>query len=207
MESILALQKRVTPLFHKEFITYNLTPIIMSITKEKQNNIFSSIKEKFNYTNVSQSPKIEKVIVSVGVGSTKDKKKIETVIDRLTKITGQKPSARPAKKSIATFKLREGDIVGYQVTLRGNRMYDFLDKLIHIALPRTRDFRGIKLSSIDDMGNISIGIKENTIFPETSDEELRDVFGFTVTITTSSKNREETEELLRGVGFPLRKKD
>ncbi len=177
----------------------------MSLTKEKQNNIFDSIKEKLNYTNVSQSPKINKVTVSVGVGSIKDKKKIETIIDRLTKITGQKPSARPAKKSIATFKLREGDIIGYQVTLRGPRMYDFLDKLIHVALPRTRDFRGIKLSSIDEMGNISIGIKEHTIFPETSGEELRDVFGMSVTITTSAVTREETEALLRGVQFPLQK--
>lgn len=179
----------------------------MSLTKEKQKNIFSSIKEKFNYKNVSQSPKIEKVVVSVGVGSTKDKKKIETIIDRLTQITGQKPSARPAKKSIATFKLREGDIVGYQVTLRGARMYDFLDKLIHIALPRTRDFRGIRRSSIDEMGNITIGIKEHTIFPETSDEELRNVFGLSITITTSARTKEETEELLRGIQFPLRKEE
>lgn len=179
----------------------------MSLTKERQKNIFSTIKEKFNYTNVSESPKLEKVIVSVGVGSTKDKKKIETIIDRLTKITGQKPSARPAKKSIATFKLREGDIVGYQVTLRGARMYDFLDKFIHIALPRTRDFRGIKVTAIDEMGNISIGIKEHTIFPETSDEELRDVFGLTVTITTSARSKEEAEGLLRGVGLPLQKED
>ena len=177
----------------------------MSLTKEKQNNIFSSIKSKLNYTNVSQSPKIEKVIVSTGVGSIKDKKKIETIIDRLTKITGQKPSACKAKKSIATFKLREGDIVGYQVTLRGPRMYGFLDKLIHIALPRTRDFRGIRLTSIDEMGNISIGIKENTIFPETSDEELKNVFGLSVTITTSANTKEETEGLLRGIGFPLKK--
>ncbi|NQV93024.1 50S ribosomal protein L5 [Candidatus Kaiserbacteria bacterium] len=179
----------------------------MSLTKEKQNNIFSTIKEKFNYTNVSQSPKIEKVTVSTGVGSTKDKKKIETVINSLTKITGQKPLACSAKKSIATFKLREGEIVGYQVTLRGARMYDFLDKLIHIALPRTRDFRGIKVTSIDEMGNISIGIKENTIFPETSDEELRDVFGLTITITTSAQSREEAEDLLRGVEFPLKKEE
>jgi len=177
----------------------------MSLTKETQKNIYSSIKEKFNYTNVSQSPKIEKVTVSVGVGSTKDKKKIETIVDRLTQITGQKPSARPAKKSIATFKLREGEVVGYQVTLRGARMYDFLDKLIHIALPRTRDFRGIKLTSIDEMGNISIGIKEHTIFPETSDEELRNVFGLSVTITTSARTKEETEALLRGIHFPLKK--
>ena len=179
----------------------------MSLTKEKQKNIFSAIKDKFNYSNVSQSPKIEKVTVSTGVGSTKDKKKIETIVDRLAKITGQKPSACSAKKSIATFKLREGDIVGYQVTLRGHRMYDFLDKLIHIALPRTRDFRGIKVTSIDEMGNISIGIKEHTIFPETSDEELRDVFGLTITLTTSARSREEAEELLRGIEFPLKKEE
>ena len=179
----------------------------MSITKEKQNNIFDTIKEKLHYSNVSESPKIEKVIVSTGVGSIKDKKKIETIIDRLTKITGQKPSARPAKKSIATFKLREGDIVGYQVTLRGPRMYDFLDKLIHVALPRTRDFRGIKVSSIDEMGNISIGVKEHTIFPETSDEDLRDIFGLNITITTSARTKEETEALLRGIQFPLQKRE
>ena len=177
----------------------------MSLTKEKQNNIFSSIKEKFNYSNISQSPKIEKVVVSVGIGSIKDKRKIETIIDRLTKITGQKPSARPAKKSIATFKLREGDIVGYQVTLHGSRMYDFLDKFIHIALPRTRDFRGIKLTSIDEMGNISIGVKEHTIFPETSNEDLLDIFGLNITIVTSAHTKEETEAFLRGIGFPLQK--
>jgi len=178
----------------------------MSITQEKQKNIFSQIKDKFDYKNISQSPKIEKVVVSTGVGSMKDKKKIETIVDRLSKITGQKPLARPAKKSIATFKLRQGDIVGYQVTLRGKRMYDFLDKLIHIALPRTRDFRGIKRSSIDEMGNISIGIKEHTIFPEVSDEDIRDIFGLSITITTSASTKEEVEELLLGVGFPLQKK-
>lgn len=177
----------------------------MSLTKEKQNNIFSSIKEKFNYLNISQAPKIEKVVVSVGIGSIKDKRKIETIIDRLTKITGQKPSASPAKKSIATFKLREGDIVGYRVTLHGSRMYDFLDKFIHIALPRTRDFRGIKLTSIDEMGNISIGVKEHTIFPETSNEDLRDIFGLNITIVTSAHTKEEAEAFLRGIGFPLQK--
>ncbi|MEX0652101.1 MAG: 50S ribosomal protein L5 [Candidatus Paceibacterota bacterium] len=177
----------------------------MSLTKEKQKNIFSALKEKFNYTNTSQSPKIQKVTVSTGVGTTKDKKKIEMIVDRLSRITGQKPSARVAKKSIATFKLREGEVVGYQVTLRGTRMFDFLDKLIHIALPRTRDFRGIKTTSIDEMGNISIGIKEHTIFPETSDEELRNVFGVSITLTTSAKSREEAEVLLREIGLPLKK--
>ncbi|MCW9054479.1 MAG: 50S ribosomal protein L5 [Candidatus Pacebacteria bacterium] len=179
----------------------------MSVTKERQKNIFSEIKERFGYTNVFQSPRIQKVVVSVGTGSLKDKNKVQVIQDRLMKITGQKPSARPAKKSIATFKLREGDIVGYQVTLRGARMNDFLDKLIHIALPRTRDFRGIKRSALDEMGNITIGIKEHTIFPETPDEELRDVFGFAVTITTTARTKEEAAALLENLGFPLQKEE
>lgn len=177
----------------------------MSVTKEKQKNIFSELKETFSYKNIFQAPRIEKVVVSVGTGSLKDKNKVEVIKDRLATITGQKPSARPAKKSIATFKLREGDIIGYQVTLRGKRMYDFLDKLIHVALPRTRDFRGIKRSAIDEMGNITVGIKEHTIFPETPDEELRDVFGLAVTITTSARSKEEAAALLEKVGFPLKK--
>jgi large subunit ribosomal protein L5 len=152
-----------------------------------------------------QSPKVQKVIVSVGVGSIKDKNKIELIEDRLSKITGQKPSARPAKKSIAAFKLREGDVVGYQVTLRGKRMHTFLDKLVHVALPRTRDFRGLKRTSVDAMGNATIGIKEHTIFPETSDEELKDVFGLAITVVTSSDNQKETLAFLEHLGFPFKK--
>ncbi len=176
----------------------------MQTIKEKQNTIFDKIKSKFNYKNLMQSPKIEKVIVSTGTGSIKDKKKVDLIIDRLTKITGQKPATTVAKKSIAGFKLREGNIVGYKVTLRGNRMHQFLDRLVHVALPRTRDFRGLKMSQIDEMGNYTIGIKEHTIFPETSDEELKNVFGFGITIVTNSKTKEETEALLRGVGLPLK---
>ncbi len=179
----------------------------MELTKEKQKNIFSTLKEKFSYSNMFQSPRIEKVVVSTGVGSIKDKKKIEVIVDRLARITGQKASARSAKKSIASFKLREGDVIGYQVTLRGNRMYDFLDKLIHIALPRTRDFRGIKLSALDEMGNITIGVKEHTIFPEASDEELKDVFGLAITITTTAQTKEEARALLENIGFPFRKEE
>ena len=144
-----------------------------------------------------------KVVVSSGVGKKRDKKQIEIIEDRIAKITGQKPSARPAKISIASFKVREGDTVGLQVTLRGARMYDFIDKLIHIALPRTRDFRGLKATAIDDMGNITVGIKENTIFPETSDEDLKDVFGFAVTIVTTAKSKAEAEAFFRHIGMPL----
>ena len=145
-----------------------------------------------------------KVVVSSGVGKKRDKKQIEIIEDRIAKITGQKPSARPAKISIASFKVREGDTVGLQVTLRGARMYDFIDKLIHIALPRTRDFRGLSAKAIDDMGNITVGIKEHTIFPETSDEDLKDVFGFAVTIVTTAKSRAEAEAFFRHLGLPLR---
>ena len=144
-----------------------------------------------------------KVVVSTGVGKKRDKKQLEVIEDRLAKITGQKPSARPARISIASFKVREGDTVGLQVTLRGARMYDFVDKLIHIALPRTRDFRGISLKRLMKWGNITIGIKENTIFPETSDEDLKDVFGIAITIVTTAKSKPEAEAFFRHLGMPL----
>lgn len=152
-----------------------------------------------------QAPKVEKVVVSVGTGKIDDKQKIALIQDRLARITGQKPAPRPARLSIATFKLREGDIIGYQVTLRGKRMRHFMDKLIHVALPQTRDFRGLKATAIDEMGNITLGIKEHTIFPETHEEELKDVFGFAITIVTTAKTKEEAEALLRHIGLPLQK--
>ncbi|MBI4065631.1 50S ribosomal protein L5 [Candidatus Kaiserbacteria bacterium] len=176
----------------------------MSITKQRQQSAYIALAETFGYTSPMQSPRVTKVIVSSGVGKKRDKKQLEIIEDRLAKIMGQKPSARPAKISIASFKVREGDTVGLQVTLRGARMYDFIDKLIHVALPRTRDFRGLSPKAIDDMGNITIGIKENTIFPETSDEDLKDVFGFAVTIVTTAKSRDEAEAFFRHIGMPLR---
>lgn len=179
----------------------------MSIVKEKQNKALEALKGEFGYTNAMQSPRILKVIISTGIGSTKDKNKIKTIEDRLSKITGQKAAPRKAKKSIAAFKLREGDVVGYQVTLRGKRMDTFLDKLIHVALPRTRDFRGIKRSVVDQMGNATIGVKEHTIFPETSDEELKDVFGLAITIVTTSSDQKETLAFLEHLGFPLKKEE
>jgi large subunit ribosomal protein L5 len=150
-----------------------------------------------------QSPRIEKVIVSSGVGKKRDKKQLELIEDRLARITGQKPAPRAAKISIASFKVRAGDTVGLQVTLRGARMFDFLDKLIHIALPRTRDFRGVPAKAIDDMGNLTIGIREHTIFPETSDEDLKDVFGLAITIVTTAKTHVEAEAFFRHIGMPL----
>lgn len=168
-------------------------------------NLKTKTKKVSGYKNPMQAPKIQKVVVSVGVGSLKDKNKIKLIEDRLIKITGQKAAPRGAKISIANFKSREGDVVGYQVTLRGARMYDFLEKLIHIALPRTKDFRGISRDSADEMGNYTLGIKESTIFPECADEELKDVFGLAITIVTTAKSKTEAQAFLEHLGFPFKK--
>ncbi len=175
----------------------------MSITKQRQQTAYAALAEQFGYTSTMQGPRVLKAIVSTGVGKKRDKKQLELIENRLAKITGQKAAPRVAKQSVASFKVREGDTVGLQVTLRGARMYDFLDKLIHIALPRTRDFRGLSAGAIDDMGNITIGIKENTIFPETSDEDLKDVFGLAITIVTTAKSKAEAEAFFRHLGLPL----
>ena len=168
-----------------------------------------SLKEKEKslegYKNPMQMPRLVKVVISVGVGSFKDKNKFKIVEDRLAKITGQKAASRGAKISIATFKSRQGDTVGYQVTLRGKRMHDFLEKLIHIALPRTKDFRGISPTGADEMGNYTLGIKEHTIFPEAADEELKDVFGMAITIVTTAKSKDEVIKFLTHLGFPFKK--
>lgn len=177
----------------------------METMKQKVAKAYDALKDTFGYKNVMQAPRIEKVVVATGTGKIDDKGKLELIQDRLAKITGQKPSPRPARMSIASFKLREGDIIGYQVTLRGEQMNSFLDKLIHIALPQTRDFRGLKATAIDEMGNITLGIKEHSIFPECTDEELKDVFSLAITIVTTAKTKEEAEALLRHVGLPLKK--
>lgn len=177
----------------------------MKPIKEKIGSAYTTLKADFGYINTMQSPKIEKVVVSTGVGSIKDKKKIELIADRLKKITGQKAIERGSRLSIASFKSRQGDLVGYQVTLRGKRMHDFLDRLINVALPRTRDFRGISATAVDSMGNYSLGIKEHTIFPETADEELKDVFGISVTVVTNVKDPKETKAFLTHIGFPFKK--
>ncbi len=174
-------------------------------TYELNKNSFKGMKEKFSWKNPMQSTRLMKVVISTGIGSTKDKKKVELIADRLAKITGQKPALRGAKKSIATFKVRTGDPVGYQITLRGKRMCDFVDRLVHIAIPRTKDFRGISRTAVDEMGNYTLGIKEHTIFAETSDEDLKDVFGMGVTIVTTSQAKEETLSFLEYLGFPFKK--
>lgn len=179
----------------------------MKTIKEKQKEAYTALKEKMGYTNPMQTPRLLKVVVSAGVGSFKDKKKIEIVEDRLAKITGQKVARRGAKKSIAAYKTRQGDTIGIVVTLRGPRMYAFLDKLLHIALPRTKDFHGISAHSIDEIGNLTIGIKEHTIFPEAPDEDLRDIFGMGITIVTTAKNVDEARAYLTYLGFPFKKEE
>lgn len=182
----------------------HVTPV-----KDRVNAAYEAMKSAYGYKNVMMAPKILKVIVSVGTGrmTRADKKRNEFIADRLGKITGQKPAGRPAKKSIASFKLREGEIIGQMVTLRGERMYGFLDKLLGIAIPRTKDFRGFSKRSVDDLGNLTLGIKEHTIFPETADEDLKDVFGLAVTIVTNKRDRKEATEFFERIGVPFRSQD
>lgn len=164
----------------------------------------AELQKALGIKNPMRTPRMVKVVISAGTGSFRDPKKRDLALDRLSKITGQRPAVRGAKQSIANFKVRQGEPVGLQITLRGKRMEDFLSKLVHIALPRTKDFRGIPLNSIDDMGNYTLGIKEHTIFPEAADEELKDVFGFAITVVTTGKDKRETEALLRSYAFPFR---
>ncbi len=172
---------------------------------ELNKDSFKALKETLGLKNAMQAPRLSKIVVTSGFGSIKDKKKIELIGDRLMRITGQKPAVRAAKKAVATFKTRTGDAIAYQVTLRGNRMHDFMDRLINIALPRTKDFRGLPRTSVDDMGNYTLGIKEHTIFAETSDEDLKDVFGLGVTIVVTSKEKKNTLAFLEYLGMPLKK--
>ncbi len=175
----------------------------MQYTKTKT----EEAQKALGYKNKLAAPRLTKIVVASATGSAmkKDREKNNTVVDRLAKITGQKPTVRAAKQSVASFKIREGDKVGVAVTLRGARMQHFLDKLINIALPRTKDFRGIDPKTIDSIGNITIGIKEHTIFPETSDEDLKDVFGLAVTIVTTAKSKDEALKFFNHLGIPFKK--
>ena len=177
--------------------------------KEKEIESFGKMKSIFNYKNTMASPKLQKVVINVGTGTMvkKDKNKNTAISDRLAKITGQKPALRGSKKSIASFKVRQGDPIGVMVTLRGARMYAFLEKLINVALPRTKDFRGISRKVVDNIGNLTLGIKEHTIFPETADEDIKDVFGLSITIVSSSKNQKEGFVFYELLGMPFKKEE
>ena len=177
----------------------------MKSLKEKTTESFKELQEPLKLKNIMQTPRIEKVVINAGVGSFSDKKKIDLAEDRLGKITGQKPVRKGAKQSIASFKVREGDPVGLSVTLRGEKMWSFLNKLLNIALPRTKDFRGISEKAADQMGNYTLGVREHIVFPETADEELKDVFGFSVTIVTSLHSKKDLLVFLFSIGFPFAK--
>jgi len=167
------------------------------------------MKGSFHYKNIMAAPKMQKIVLNVGTGTAikKDKNKNDAITLRLTKITGQKPVTRGAKQSVASFKTRQGDPIGVVVTLRGKRMYAFLEKLVNVALPRTKDFRGISRNSVDDVGNLTIGVKEHTIFPETADEDIRDVFGMSVTLVSTAKNKKEGTAFFEILGLPFKKEE
>ena len=162
------------------------------------------LMERFGYTSVMQAPKIEKITLNMGVGDAKqDSKMLEVAQTQLATIAGQKPNVRRARKSIANFKLREGMPVGLSVTLRGDRAYEFLDRLMSIAIPRIRDFRGLKATAFDGRGNYSLGVREQIIFPEIDYDTIKEIRGLDVAITTTAETDEQAEALLRGLGMPL----
>jgi len=181
--------------------------------KEKyKKEVVPAMMKEFGYNNVMAVPRIEKVVVNCGFGKMISVKTgnerdriIKNIIDDLSLITGQKPKITKARKAVSGFKLRKGMIVGAAAVLRKNRMYDFMEKLINIALPRTRDFKGIDEKSFDNKGNLTIAIRENIVFPEISPEKSKITFGFEVTVATTAKRREEGIMLLRLMGFPIKK--
>lgn len=179
----------------------------MNRLKEKyQNEIVKSLMTKFNYRNVMEVPKIEKIVINMGVGdAVGNPKALDSAVEELALITGQKPIITRAKKSIAGFRLRAGMPIGAKVTLRGERMYDFLDKLISVSLPRVRDFRGVSSKSFDGRGNYTLGIKEQLIFPEIDYDKINKVRGMDIVIVTTAKTDEEARELLAELGMPFQK--
>lgn len=176
------------------------------LKKQYKEQIVPALKEQFGYKNVMQVPKLEKVIINVGYGRhLKDAAFIENVEKTLRSITGQSPVHNKAKKSISNFKIREGMKVGISVTLRGEKMYDFVDKLTSVTLPRVRDFRGISRKSFDKTGNYTLGFKEHIAFPEIKGDSIEKIHGLEVVINTSADNKEEGEALLEKLGFPFKK--
>ena len=171
-----------------------------------KNEIMSAMTQKFNYTNQLQVPKINKIVINMGVGEAKDNSKaLETATSDMEIISGQKPIITRAKKSVAAFKLREGMPIGCKVTLRGEKMYEFLDRLVNLALPRVRDFRGVSSTAFDGRGNYALGIKEQLIFPEIEYDKIDKVRGMDVIIVTTAKTDEEARELLTQFGMPFQK--
>ena len=171
-----------------------------------KNEVLPALVKEFEYKNVMQAPKLEKIIVNIGLGEAKDNVKLlESAVEELRTITGQHPVITKAKKSISNFKLREGQSIGCKVTLRGQRMEDFFDKLVNIALPRVRDFRGVSSTSFDGRGNYALGIKEQLIFPEIDFDKVNKVRGMDIVVVTTANTDEEARELLTQLGMPFQK--
>ena len=179
----------------------------MNRLKEKYlNEVVSSLMNKYNYKSVMEVPKLEKIVINMGVGdATGNSKLLDAAVADLTKISGQKPVVTRAKKSIAGFKLREGQAIGCKVTLRGDNMYNFLDKLISISLPQVRDFRGVSPKAFDGRGNYTMGLKEQLIFSEINYDDVVKVRGMDIIFVTTAKSNEESFDLLNGLGIPFRK--
>ena len=180
----------------------------MNRLREKyENSVKAELSKKFNYASVMEVPKIEKIVINMGCGdAVANSKVLDEAVEELTQITGQKPVVTKAKKSIANFKLREGMPIGCKVTLRGEKMYEFFDKLISIALPRVRDFRGISSNSFDGRGNYTLGVKEQLIFPEINFDKVKKIRGMDIVIVTTAKTDEEGRTLLALMGMPYSKK-
>ena len=171
-----------------------------------KNNVFSALMDQFKFDNVMEVPKLEKVTINMGLGEVKENAKImESAVEEIGLITGQKPIVTKARKSIANFKVRQGMPVGAKVTLRGDNMYTFIDKLFNIALPRVRDFKGVSKNSFDGRGNYSMGIKEQLIFPEINYDKVDTIKGMNIVFTTTAKTDEEAAALLAGLGLPFEK--
>jgi large subunit ribosomal protein L5 len=171
-----------------------------------EKEVVPAMMEKFNYKNPMEIPRLEKIVINMGVGEAKENPKaLDAAVNDLSLIAGQKPVITKAKKSVAAFKIRAGMPIGAKVTLRGNRMYEFLDKLINIALPRVRDFRGVSPKSFDGRGNFAIGVREQLIFPEIDYDKIDKIRGMDIIITTTAKTDEEARELLSLMGMPFRK--
>ncbi len=179
----------------------------MARLKEKYKiEVAKALHEKFGYKSIMQIPKFDKIVINMGLGSSKDNPKaVQSAVSELALITGQKPVVTTAKKSISNFKLREGMAIGCKVTLRGEKMYEFMDRLLNIALPRVRDFRGVSANAFDGRGNYTLGIKEQLIFPEIDYDKVDAVRGMDITFVTTAKTDEESRELLKLMGMPFQK--
>ena len=176
------------------------------LKEQYKNEVVNSLVEKFNYESVMEVPKIEKIVLNMGVGdAVSNSRNLENAVNELTLISGQKPVVTRAKRSIAGFRLREGMPIGAKVTLRGDRMYDFLDKLVSVSLPRVRDFRGVSKNSFDGRGNYTLGVREQLIFPEIRYDDVSKVRGLDIVIVTTAQTDEEARELLTELGMPFQK--